>query len=200
MKYLILFILITNHCLFGQKSEFEIFGKIIDSETSEPLAGATVTILESEKKTNTDMDGNFHIRMSCDKNIIKASFLSYESNCLIVKDTTMKYIVIKLIPKPVWMSPPEIIYYHYNPDSVATKGEFNAESDVQNGVLKLLQKYSITEVQEFYSKKYSFSFFVDENNYNEYLISYNEIVLKELNRIYGNKILEILNSIDWKNY
>jgi len=197
MKYLILFILITNHFLFGQKSDFEIFGKIIDSETSEPLAGATVTILESEQKTNTDINGSFHIRMSCNLNIIKASFLSYESACLIVKDTTVKYIVIKLIPKPVWMSGPHI--FNYNKDSLSTMGSLNAEEDVQKGIYKLLQKHPVTEVQEYYSERYSFSFVLDTLNYREYRIAYNEIVLINLSIKNGYKVIEILKSIDWEN-
>ena len=81
MRYSILFILITNHFLFSQNSNFEINGKVIDSETSEPLVGATIAVLESSEQTFADIDGNFHLTITTDKNIIKVSFLSYKSFC-----------------------------------------------------------------------------------------------------------------------
>jgi len=197
MRYSILFILITNHFLFSQNSNFEIKGKVIDSETSEPLIGATIDVLESKEQTFTDIEGNFQLTITPDKNIIRVSFLSYKSFCTFLIDTLRNDLVIKLKPEPVWMGPPEIL--NYDVDSLLIKGKSDAEKDIQNSVYKLLQKYPITEVQDYYCKQYSFSFSVDTVNYREYKTAYNEIVLKNLSAKYGNKVLEILKSIDWVN-
>jgi len=197
MRYLILFLLVTNHFLFSQNSKFKINGKVIDSETSEPLIGASISVLESSEKSSTDIEGNFQLLIAPNKNIIKVSYLSYNSSCTFVRDTLPNNLIIKLKSKPVWMSGPEI--FNYNKDSLSTKGGLDAEKDIQNNIFKLIQKYPITEVQEYYSKQYSFYFFVDTINYREYRIAYNEIVLNNLSAKKDNKLLEILKSIDWEN-
>jgi len=188
---------VTNQFLFSQNSKFKINGKVIDSETSEPLVGASISVLESSEKTSTDIEGNFQLLIAPNKNIIKVSYLSYNSSCTFVRDTLPNNLVIKLKSKPVWMTGPEI--FNYNKDSLSTKGGLDAEKDIQNNIFKLIQKYPITEVQEYYSKQYSFYFFVDTINYREYRMAYNEIVLKNLSAKNDNKLLEILKSIDWEN-
>jgi hypothetical protein len=56
-----------------------INGKIVDSETGEPLIGATVYILELKKGTVTDIDGRYNLALPAGKYSIDFSSMGMES-------------------------------------------------------------------------------------------------------------------------
>ncbi len=57
-------------------------GKIIDSETKEPLAGVKISVSENSTAVYTDFDGNFEIKTSVDNKEVKVSYISYEETML----------------------------------------------------------------------------------------------------------------------
>jgi len=54
-----------------------ITGKVIDSELSDPLPGASVMLKESTKRTSTQTDGTFKLEVGQDKGVIKISFVGF---------------------------------------------------------------------------------------------------------------------------
>jgi len=54
-----------------------IEGRIVDAETGDPLSGANVQVLGTERGTTTDTDGRFSIRVRVGTIPIRASFVGY---------------------------------------------------------------------------------------------------------------------------
>ncbi|MFR9503852.1 MAG: TonB-dependent receptor [Rikenellaceae bacterium] len=57
-------------------------GKVIDSETKEPLLGATLFILETNQGTTTDLDGEFELKVNNGSYNIEISYISYVTQIL----------------------------------------------------------------------------------------------------------------------
>lgn len=57
-------------------------GKIIDSESKEPLAGVKVSVADDGTAVYTDFDGNFEFKTSVDNKELKVSYISYEETVL----------------------------------------------------------------------------------------------------------------------
>lgn len=71
----------------SSQKEFIIYGKIVDSETSEPLIGATIYVESLKKGAATDVDGRFSIRLSPGKHRVSFNCMGMEpkENILQVK-------------------------------------------------------------------------------------------------------------------
>lgn len=76
--YFTFFFLITTFFTFAQNTG-NIYGKIIDKNTQEPLIGATVSVEQSTQGTTTDIEGNFRLTLSVGTYTIKVSFVGYQT-------------------------------------------------------------------------------------------------------------------------
>ncbi|AUC84439.1 SusC/RagA family TonB-linked outer membrane protein [Polaribacter sp. ALD11] len=74
-NFLILMSFFLSTIAFSQQV---LSGKILD-ETGGPLPGATVNIINGDKWTSSDFDGNFTIEYKNEKSIIKIAYLGYVS-------------------------------------------------------------------------------------------------------------------------
>ncbi|TXD49101.1 SusC/RagA family TonB-linked outer membrane protein [Polaribacter sp. IC073] len=92
-NFLILMSFFLSQIAFSQQ---ELKGKILE-ETGGPLPGATVHILNGDKWTSSDFDGNFRIAYKDKKSIIKITYLGYISQEIIIGKK--KDIVISLLPE-----------------------------------------------------------------------------------------------------
>lgn len=72
-------------------------GKIIDSQTKEPLAGVKICDDENGVAVYTDFDGNFEFKTSSNQKEIKVSYISYEETSVTVDQLTGKTIEINQI-------------------------------------------------------------------------------------------------------
>ncbi|SFL45551.1 TonB-linked outer membrane protein, SusC/RagA family [Porphyromonadaceae bacterium KH3CP3RA] len=91
LNFLLCILLLFPFYLSAQ--EKQISGKVIESETGEPLPGATVQIENSTRGVTTDIDGTFEIRAtSSDKLVI--SFLGLESQTIAVGSQTYIEVVM----------------------------------------------------------------------------------------------------------
>ncbi|WP_044060427.1 SusC/RagA family TonB-linked outer membrane protein [Proteiniphilum acetatigenes] len=91
LNFLLCILLLFPFCLSAQ--EKLVNGKVIESETGEPLPGATVQIENSTRGVTTDIDGTFEIRAtSSDKLVI--SFLGLESQTIAVGSQTYIEVVM----------------------------------------------------------------------------------------------------------
>ena len=67
-------------------AQSEIKGRVIDQENNEPLVGANIVLVDSERGTITDPEGNFKIKVDL-PSALKVSFVGYQTRVLDVKNT-----------------------------------------------------------------------------------------------------------------
>ncbi len=92
--------------LFSQQNS--INGKVIDSETKEPLAFVNIVINNGKYGGTTDIDGKFKITSFQDIKTLDLSYVGYESKSIdVIK--TKKQIIIKL--KRIEVSLPEFVVF-----------------------------------------------------------------------------------------
>ncbi|HEX3009937.1 MAG TPA: carboxypeptidase-like regulatory domain-containing protein [Bacteroidales bacterium] len=91
--------LISGH-MYAQNAG-KIKGQIIDKTTKETLSGATVSVVGTNYKTISDMDGNFAIEnLGKGDYKIEVSYISYQtvSNTVEVKDSSAPELQITMSP------------------------------------------------------------------------------------------------------
>ncbi len=66
--------------LLGQSQEtYNLWGRVVDFQTNEPMMGATVQVLDTKQGTNTRLDGTFFIKDIKQPSItLKVSFIGYK--------------------------------------------------------------------------------------------------------------------------
>ena len=62
MKQRLLYVFLLFVCSVSAE-QFKITGKVVDAENNEPMIGTTVDIKGSDRRTATDIDGNFDIEV-----------------------------------------------------------------------------------------------------------------------------------------
>ncbi len=77
-----------------QAQNILLSGKIVD-DNQEPLVGATVKVVETNKATATDFEGNFKINVFSKKQVLKISYVGYQTLEKEV-EATAKNLVIEL--------------------------------------------------------------------------------------------------------
>ena len=75
---IIIFLLLTCNCLFGQQY-VTIRGKIIDAKTSEPIFAANVGIKGTTIGISSDFDGNFELKIPYKKTTLSISYIGYQT-------------------------------------------------------------------------------------------------------------------------
>ncbi|MFN3306059.1 MAG: carboxypeptidase-like regulatory domain-containing protein [Candidatus Kapaibacteriota bacterium] len=74
---------VANFLSFGNEASLSFSGKVFDAETNEPLAGATVQIIELARGTFTDSKGRFRIaNLKPSKYSLKVSYIGYQTKVL----------------------------------------------------------------------------------------------------------------------
>ncbi|MCS7229457.1 MAG: TonB-dependent receptor [Candidatus Kryptonium sp.] len=95
-KLLILSLLLINLL----QSQYQISGKVYDSNTNEPLAGANVFVKELNTGTTTNFDGEFTLRLNTrGKFNLKISYVGYKSVDTLI-DLNRSGIVLSIGMKP----------------------------------------------------------------------------------------------------
>src|SRR5437868_9264693 len=82
MKRIFLFsICLTISILsFGQQNKSQLSGRVRDAKTGEPLAGASVALVESKQGTNTNEKGNYTLQnIQGGHTVIEISYAGYRS-------------------------------------------------------------------------------------------------------------------------
>jgi hypothetical protein len=91
----IVFIFVTSMS-FGQKEQFIVSGKILDSVSGQPLAGASVFCQNTTKGTVTNAEGGFSIRLPHGGYDLIISYTGYESAETRINNSTTDSIIIML--------------------------------------------------------------------------------------------------------
>jgi TonB-linked SusC/RagA family outer membrane protein len=77
--YAILFITAFSLSLYAQQGNTKIAGHVIDENTKEPIAGASVTLVKDRTGTVTNLDGNFTLNVKSLPATISVSYIGYRS-------------------------------------------------------------------------------------------------------------------------
>ena len=111
IKFVINFVLIflVSIPIFGQRPDFQskfiLKGKVVDSETLQPLEYATISIININKPNNieggiTDKNGAFNIELSRGKYNVKIEFISFKEfsieNLTINTDTDLETVKLEI--------------------------------------------------------------------------------------------------------
>jgi hypothetical protein len=82
------------------QNTYTIFGSVIDSETKEPIAGATIRLTDSKQGTYSSSRGKFRLPVPHGEHQLKISSLGHESTTLTINSKT-DTLLIKLKPSSV---------------------------------------------------------------------------------------------------
>jgi iron complex outermembrane receptor protein len=93
---------------FSQSQDFEIAGKILNAENSEPVSNAVIFIPETEQFTTSNKDGDFSLKnLNNNKIRLKITHLTFQEKIidLSLDNNFPKNLLIYLIPKSINLSP-----------------------------------------------------------------------------------------------
>jgi hypothetical protein len=100
-KLFILFLLLFSSLHSNGQKMTKVFGKVISSETKEPLPFVNITFENSNVGTVTNFDGDFILDSKWATDHIKASFLGFENSVKKVEVGKNKKINFELKPKSI---------------------------------------------------------------------------------------------------
>lgn len=88
-----------------------VSGKVLDAQSGDPLAGATVQLAETDQGTSTDKNGQFRLRIRSEKAVLQVRFIGYTSREIRVK-AGQEGIVIALQPAELHLN--QVVVQGYN--------------------------------------------------------------------------------------
>lgn len=87
--------------------QFELKGKVVDSENKDPLIGVNVLLIETKRGTVTDLNGEF--RLNTNKgNVLRISYIGYEDAEFKVSGPT---VIVNLTPKGISLDEVVVVGY-----------------------------------------------------------------------------------------
>ncbi len=157
MKILIILILLISANLFPQ--QITISGKVVDSETDEPLNLANIRLVSDKSiGTTTDIHGEFSLSLNQNKDeFITVSYLGYTTQTIILAEVPGKFLTIKLVPK-ILTSQSVLVK-----GSIGRKGEspFTYEKITSKEIKK---NYQVQDIPEYISTLPSTTFYSENGN------------------------------------
>jgi hypothetical protein len=102
-KYIFLLIFLNIIVFFSYAQEYSVKGRVIDSDTKKPLAFVNIVINNENQGGTTDIDGKFYLSSYKKIELLKLSYVGYNSLTFPVKDAS-KNLLIKLKQKQVELS------------------------------------------------------------------------------------------------
>lgn len=118
---------------FSQNSELNIYGKVIDAQTKEPLQFANVTVLGTNNGSSTNEDGNYEIKkLSYNTYQLKASVIGYNpiiKTDIIVQPGKPTEVNFELMEEAVELNKVTVVsdYFSQNPIEVNSVKNFSYE-------------------------------------------------------------------------
>jgi hypothetical protein len=68
---------------FATAQKGKVVGKVISAKTGEALIGATISVMPDNKKTQSDLNGNYSLTVTSDKElVITCTYVSYSSKAI----------------------------------------------------------------------------------------------------------------------
>jgi hypothetical protein len=153
MKKLFFFLLTcSSFSLFAQQ-EFTSSGKIIDSATSLPMAGASVFCQNTTLGTTSKSDGAFSLNLPNGGYDLIVSYTGYETQVIRISTSHAGNLLIALKQKDKSMQEISIVATGEVPDGLAKYGKFFTDNFIGNDTNAALSKIQNPEALQFYFSK-----------------------------------------------
>ena len=205
MKYFFYIFFIFISSTFPQNSSLIINGKIVDSNSLQPIIWAKIISIDSTIFSKVNLDGYFSITLNSNTNIVKFEAVGYKPKCLFLPNSFKNNFLIKLVPSEnhvTCTNPPMIISKEAlnNQRMQKENGRKDANINIKSNIIVLLQKDEINNIHKFIAQNFSLKFkqILNKNIY--YINSYNKVMLKYLEHKHGKLLLNALNFINWHYY
>lgn len=115
-----------------QQEYVTVRGKVVDSETGNPLVFATVAVKESNIAIVTNIDGEFTLKLMppADSKSLEVSFLGFKNRVLAISDLKSGKNVIELEPAPIPIR--EIIVKPTDPVAIVARAIDNIDKNYES--------------------------------------------------------------------
>lgn len=178
---------------FGQ--QIAVSGKVTDQKTGEPLPGALVSIYKTSKGCNTDIDGNYVLKVSLNDTLV-FSFTGMKTQKIKVDKQQIHVTLFEIDPihesfDPAYYTPrikkleattmvtKEDIENANNPKYKFKK---NAKKNVFVIFVSGLTSYDLNDEDLKFEQKYNVKYSLIGNYKNDYLKKYNKLTFKHLKK------------------
>lgn len=188
---------------FGQ--QITVSGKVTDGKTGEPLPGAEVRIYKTNKGCNTDIDGNYVLKVSLNDTLV-FSFTGMKTQKIKVDKQEVQVKLFEIDPIHESFDPA-----YYTPrikkleaTTIVTKKDienidnpkYNFKKNAKNNVFVIyvseLTFYDFNKEDLEFEQKYNVKYSLIGNYKNDYLKKYNKLTFKHLKKRYKKSwLLEI---------
>ncbi len=127
--YFSIFFIGLSFLSFGQKCNFLLEGKLVDSQSFEPIPFAAILIIGSGQGIMTEPDGTFHFHDRCrGKQTIILSHIAYNSDTLEFIINADTNVTIKLDPKAEWLKGVDVVEDYHAHDQRYIGGSIEQKS------------------------------------------------------------------------
>ena len=153
-KYILSFLLFISQVSFGQSDNFVTNGKVYDSATQQPLAGASVFCQNTTIGTITNSEGAFSMRLPKGGYDLVVSYTGYETQDLHINNSNAADLKIELKTKDKSLSEFTVSGSNEVADGLEKYGKFfidNFIGTTPNAALCVIQNPEV--LQFFFSKK-----------------------------------------------
>jgi len=148
------FTLILSGFSYSQSTHFIIAGKVIDKNSKQPLAAASVFAQNTTFGIATDVGGNFNLKLPNGGYELVATFTGYETESIRISTSTAdKDIMIELSPKEKTMEEVSIVATNEVKDGWQKYGQFFTENFIGKTQLSKQCVIKNPNVLKFYFSK-----------------------------------------------
>ncbi|HSD64319.1 MAG TPA: TonB-dependent receptor [Ignavibacteriaceae bacterium] len=156
MKYLVILFFFLNISAFSQN--LSIIGKVLDSETLQPLPAANLIILDRNIGTSTIEDGSFVLSGDIiPDDILKATYVGYSTKLIPLKDEDLTNLIIKLTPQII---PSQTVFVE---GSIGKKG-ITPVTFEKIDRKEIEENYTIQDIPKYLSSLPSTTFYSENGN------------------------------------
>ncbi len=156
MKYLVILLFFLTLSIFPQ--DLTIKGKVIDSETLQPLPSANIIIEGTDIGISTEDDGTFILSGEIhDDAILKVSYVGYSPKEISLKDKDLLNMIIELLPRII---PSQTVFVE---GSIAKKGYTPVTFD-KISRKEIEENYTVQDIPKYLSSLPSTTFYSENGN------------------------------------
>lgn len=152
--FLSIIMIFAATCCYAQREQFTVMGKVLDSTTGQPLAGASVFCQNTTKGTITNAEGAFAIRLPNGGYDLIISYTGYESIETRISNSTTDSITLVMKQRDLNLSEVVVSASTEVPDGLLKYGTFFLEHFIgttPNAAFCTIE--NPTALQFFFSKK-----------------------------------------------
>ena len=135
----------VNSVEFSSDEKFKVTGTVVEAERKNvPVIGASIIVRGTTKGTLTDIDGNFELSDVKVGDVIMVSFVGYQTQLVVVKDTTP--LVVQMTEKVQTLD--EMVVVGYENSSEENKADADKKETEESTTQEPQEKVIFQVVEE----------------------------------------------------